>query len=100
MAAPVSKDRTDEYAADGILVVQVCRLRTVSRKIPQATALLTRRRGDPQLRPLTTGRTVSSNVPLLNDRPMQERLLRRSALSGLPPTAGGTPADRQQLLRK
>jgi hypothetical protein len=34
--ASVSKDRPDESAADGLLVVQVCPLGTVSRKIPQA----------------------------------------------------------------
>jgi hypothetical protein len=38
--APVSKDRTDESAADGLLVVQVCRLGTVSGKVPQAASPL------------------------------------------------------------
>src|SRR5215216_4133707 len=42
--APVSKDRTDESAADGLLVVQVCPLGTISRKIPQAAPPLIRRR--------------------------------------------------------
>jgi hypothetical protein len=37
-----SEDRTDERAADGLLVVQVCRLGTVSRKVPQAASPLIR----------------------------------------------------------
>jgi hypothetical protein len=41
-----SEDRTDERAADGLLVVQVCRLGTVSRKIPQAASPLIHRRDD------------------------------------------------------
>ena len=41
-----SKDRTDERAADGLLVVQVCRLGTVSRKVPQAASPLIRRGDD------------------------------------------------------
>src|SRR3954468_10072660 len=41
-----SKDRTDERAANGLLVVQVRRLGTVSRKVPQAASPLIRRRGD------------------------------------------------------
>ena len=40
------EDRTDERAADGLLVVQVCRLGTVSRKVPQAASPLIRRRDD------------------------------------------------------
>ena len=46
MAAPVSKDRTDENAADGLLVVQVRRLGTIFRKIPKAASPLIRRRDD------------------------------------------------------
>jgi hypothetical protein len=42
MGRPVSKDCSDEHAAEGILVVPVCRLRTVSRKISQAARMLTR----------------------------------------------------------
>src|SRR3954449_8771690 len=41
-----SEDRTDERAADGLLVVQVCRLGTVSRKVPQAAPPLIHRRDD------------------------------------------------------
>ena len=41
-----SEDRTDERAADGLLVVQVCRLGTISRKVPQAASPLIRRGDD------------------------------------------------------
>src|SRR3954471_15210370 len=41
-----SEDRTDERAADGLLVVQVCRLGTVSRKVPQAASPLIHRRDE------------------------------------------------------
>ena len=44
--APVSRDRTNECAADGLLVVPVRRLGTVSRKIPKAGPPLIRRRDD------------------------------------------------------
>ena len=43
---PACKDRIDESAADGLLVVQVCRLGTISREIPQAAPPLIHRRDD------------------------------------------------------
>ena len=35
-AASTGESRTDENAATGLLVVQICRLRTLSRKVSQA----------------------------------------------------------------
>jgi hypothetical protein len=41
-ATPSTEDAADEYAPDGILVVQVCRFRTISGKIPEAATRVRR----------------------------------------------------------
>ena len=61
-----SEDRTDERAAEGLLVVQVCRLGTVSRKVPQTASPLIRRGDD-------GGVLVSSPQPDGLSRPAMPR---------------------------
>ena len=63
---PVDEDGTDEYAADGLLVVQVCHLRPVSPEVSLVATPVVCRQGDVRASPDALNQAIfaRASVPI------------------------------------